>query len=173
VAGGLRVSDARVEFTVNPLGIDEQRPRFSWVLEHEERGQFQTAYRIIVSSSLENAVKGIGDVWDSGRVESRDQVVKYGGPPLGSFTRCYWRVKAWDSRGVEGDWSSIQWFETALLNPSEEWVAKWIGGGQLLRSTFKIDGEVLEARAYVTGLGYYELRINGERVGDRVLDNNG
>jgi len=73
VAGGLRVSDARVEFTVNPLGIDEQRPRFSWVLEHEERGQFQTAYRIIVSSSLENAVKGIGDVWDSGRVESRDQ----------------------------------------------------------------------------------------------------
>jgi alpha-L-rhamnosidase len=170
VAGGLRVSDARVEFTVNPLGIDEQRPRFSWVLEHEERGQFQTAYRIIISSSLENAVKGIGDVWDSGRVESRDQVVKYGGPPLGSFTRYYWRVKAWDSRGVEGDWSDIQWFETALLNPSEEWVAKWIGGGQLLRSTFKIDGEVLEARAYVTGLGYYELRINGERVGDRVLD---
>ncbi|ABW01021.1 alpha-L-rhamnosidase [Caldivirga maquilingensis] len=166
---GLRIIDARVEFTVNPLGIDESKPRFSWILEHEERGQYQSAYRVIVSSSLENAVKGIGDVWDSGKVNSRDQVIKYNGPPLSSFTKYYWRVKAWDSNGVEGDWSDVQWFETAVLKP-EEWSGKWIGGGQLLRRSFRVEGSVIEAKAYVTGLGYYELRINGERVGDRVLD---
>lgn len=167
---GLRVVDARVEFTVNPLGIDEGEPRFSWVLEGEGRSLYQSAYRIIVSSSLENALRGIGDVWDSGRVNSRDQVVKYGGPLLSSFTRYYWRVKVWDSSGLEGDWSDIQWFETALLNPEREWVGKWITGGQLMRGRFSVDDEVAEARVYVTGLGYYELRVNGRRIGDRVLD---
>ncbi|GIV21528.1 MAG: hypothetical protein KatS3mg023_3279 [Armatimonadota bacterium] len=40
----------------------------------------------------------------------------------------------------------------------------------LLRREFRVEGRVKRARAYVTGLGYYELYLNGQRVGDRVLD---
>lgn len=40
----------------------------------------------------------------------------------------------------------------------------------ILRREFDLDKPVKRARAYVTGLGYYELHINGAKVGDRVLD---
>lgn len=39
----------------------------------------------------------------------------------------------------------------------------------LLRTDAHLDGTVVDARAYVSGLGFYELSINGERVGDQVL----
>jgi len=165
----LRVEDLRVEFTVNPLGVDEPRPRFSWILIHSGRGQYQKAYRVIVASSLENILKGVGDVWDSGVVESDSNVVEYSGSLLKSFTKYFWRVKWWDKDGRESDWSEVAWFETAILNP-EEWKGKWISGGQLFRKEFYVDGDVVEARVYVSGLGYYELKVNGVRVGDRVLD---
>ncbi len=40
----------------------------------------------------------------------------------------------------------------------------------LLRKEFAIDKEIASARAYVTGVGYYELYINGKKIGDHVLD---
>lgn len=40
----------------------------------------------------------------------------------------------------------------------------------LMRTAFTLDKPVARARAYVSGLGYYELYLNGSRVGDRVLD---
>lgn len=40
----------------------------------------------------------------------------------------------------------------------------------LARREFDVNKPVSRARAYVTGLGYCELRLNGAKVGDRVLD---
>ncbi|MEM0488234.1 MAG: family 78 glycoside hydrolase catalytic domain [Candidatus Bathyarchaeia archaeon] len=165
----LRVVDTRVEFAKNPLGISEAKPRFSWVPQHTMRGQFQKSFRVIVSSNYENALSGVGDVWDSGVVESESNVVEYRGPPLKSFTRYFWRVKWWDSDGRESCWSDVASFETAILNQSE-WKGMWIGGGQFIRKNFHVTSEVLYARAYIAGLGYYELRINGVKVGDKALD---
>jgi hypothetical protein len=42
--------------------------------------------------------------------------------------------------------------------------------GILLRKEFALEKEVKRAVAYVCGLGHYELRLNGQKVGDRVLD---
>ncbi|MGA2655964.1 MAG: family 78 glycoside hydrolase catalytic domain [Verrucomicrobiota bacterium] len=39
----------------------------------------------------------------------------------------------------------------------------------LFRKTFELDSNVKRATAYVTGLGLYELRINGRRVGENLL----
>ncbi len=39
----------------------------------------------------------------------------------------------------------------------------------MLRKTFSLDKDVVSARAYVTGLGFFELYVNGEKVGDDVL----
>lgn len=39
----------------------------------------------------------------------------------------------------------------------------------LLRKEFTIEKEVAEAKAFVTGLGYFEFYVNGEKVGDDVL----
>jgi alpha-L-rhamnosidase len=158
------------EYTQNPIGIDEPTPRFSWVPIHSSKRQVQTAYRVIVSTSLENALNGIGDLWDSGFVRSDFNLAIYGGPALKSFTKYFWRVKWWDRDGKESPWSDVAFFETGPLGPEDWGGAVWIGGGQMLRTEFKLDDEVAEARAYVSGLGYYELRINGTRIGDRILD---
>jgi len=58
------------EYLKSPIGIDISKPRLSWDLSSESRGQIQTAYRIIVSASVEKLKQDIGDVWDSGFVDS-------------------------------------------------------------------------------------------------------
>lgn len=40
----------------------------------------------------------------------------------------------------------------------------------LLRKDFSVRADIASARLYATGLGYHELFLNGERVGDAVLD---
>ena len=39
----------------------------------------------------------------------------------------------------------------------------------MMRRAFEITGEVLSARAYFTGLGIYELYLNGEKANDEYL----
>ncbi|MEM1990882.1 MAG: family 78 glycoside hydrolase catalytic domain, partial [Candidatus Bathyarchaeia archaeon] len=158
------------EYCIDPLGIDTPRPRFSWKLVHHERGRMQSAYQILVASSEENLIKDFGDMWDSGKVISSQSVnVEYAGKPLESGRVYYWKVRWWDDTGCVSPYSKAAKFEMGLLKP-EDWVAKWISGGNLLRKEFTLSGKVKKARAYVSGLGYYELRINGCKVGDRQLD---
>ena len=64
----------------------------------------------------------------------------------------------------------------ALLHQSD-WRADWIGhagssarGALYLRRPFVIDQDVERARLYVTGLGWHESYLNGQRVGGQVLD---
>lgn len=72
-------------------------------------------------------------------------------------------VKALDSREGNG-WSA------SLLTAGLAGQAAPSRVAPLFRKEFTISKPVVRARAYVTGLGYYELRLNGRKVGDRVLD---
>lgn len=160
----------KCEYLVNPLGLDVSKPRFSWVIPHYERGRLQSAYRIIVSAIRENIEKNIGDMWDSGKVESSQSVnVEYGGKELKSKTIYYWKVKWWDDLGRESPFSEVAFFETGIFKMNE-WKARWITGGRAFKKEFEINSRVVRARAYIVGLGYYVLKINGRKVGDRVLD---
>ena len=58
-----------------------------------------------------------------------------------------------------------------------DWHGRWmgflggmIGRGLLLRKTFTLEQKPVSARAYIAGLGYYELSLNGIKAGDRMLD---
>jgi alpha-L-rhamnosidase len=155
--------------------VGTARPTFSWVPVAGSRGEEQTAYRLLVASGPGLLFDGRADLWDSGVVAS-DAVsgVGYDGRPLESRERCWWSVQLWDRNGDAGAFSEPATFELGLLD-ADDWRATWIGdhvigGPPLLRREFEIPGDVRRARAYVTGLGYYELRLNGEKVGDRVLD---
>jgi len=165
-----------VEHLSNPLGIDNPAPCFSWQIKSPRRGVKQTAYQIQVASDKQLLGIGRPDMWDSGKVDSSDQTaVPYGGKKLASRQAYYWRVRVWDEKGTPSNFSEIASFEMAFLEPTD-WTAKWIGlqesmdPAPLFRKEFTLSKGVRKARAYVTGLGYYELRINGTKVGDRVLD---
>ena len=158
------------EYAVNPVGIDVLQPRFSWELKHSERGHTQSAYQILVASEKEKLFNDVGDVWDSGKVESGRSVnIECGGKPLENRKIYYWKARWWDDGGHVSSYSEICRFETGLMT-SEEWTSKWIQGGDLLRTSFTVQRKVKRARAYVCGIGYYELRINGRKVGDCQLD---
>ncbi|MGH2947911.1 MAG: family 78 glycoside hydrolase catalytic domain [Solirubrobacteraceae bacterium] len=123
----MAVTDLLTEYAREPLGLDERRPRLSWILESSTRGQAQTAYRLQVATSRELLLAARPDVWDSGTVESSRSVnVAYGGPALESATRYWWRVRAWDVDDRPSAWSDPTWWETGLLQQSE-WEADWIG----------------------------------------------
>jgi alpha-L-rhamnosidase len=66
----LRPADLRCEYLANPLGIDVDKPRLSWVCQSSQRCQKQTAYRLLVSGSRDKLDKNIGDLWDTGKVRS-------------------------------------------------------------------------------------------------------
>jgi len=168
--GPLPPKNLRCEYLSNPLGIDVRQPRLAWVLEHTARGQKQTAYQVLVSARRETLEQDKGSQWDSGKVASEDSTqVAYSGKPLQSGTTYCWKVRTWDTDGNASPYSGTAQFETGLL-AADEWKAQWIAGGNLLRKEFSVSGKVLRARAYVTALGYYELRLNGEKVGSNVLD---
>jgi alpha-L-rhamnosidase len=172
-----QISDLRCEYTVNPIGIDTLQPRFSWQLEHDERAQAQTAYQILVASSLERLASDSGDLWDSGKtVSSPLPLIEYAGTSLSSRQRAYWKVRAWDNQGRVSAYSEPAWFEVGLLQP-DDWRAEWVGfpsgwNGKALyfREAFQVEKPVARARAYVCGLGWHELSVNGQKVGDRVLE---
>jgi alpha-L-rhamnosidase len=174
----LAVSGLRCEHLTNPLGIDAAQPRLSWVLESRARGQVQGAYQILVSTNAAELKKDRGDLWDSGRVASSDAIlIPYGGKPLASGQRAYWKVRVWDQTNSEPVSSEAAWWEMGLLTPGD-WPAHWIGRtsdsnslpAPLLRRAFELNGKIKRARAYVCGLGYYELRVNGKKIGDQLLD---
>ena len=126
--------------------------------------------------------------------------VVYAGKPLASRTICYWKVKVWQvSGGVEGAavkesaWSQPTHWSMGILKP-EDWSAKWTSmkpsewaptedlglakpanglssrNSPMLRKSFTLSKPVKEAQVSICGLGYYELFLNGAKVGDHVLD---
>src|ERR1039457_1518376 len=174
---GLRVEGLQCEYRVNPLGLDEPQPRLSWLLESSERGQRQTAYQVLAATSLDLLSKGEADLWDSGKVPSAESVhMVYGGQPLRAGQRAYWKVRAWDREDRPSAESAAAWWGVGLLMPSD-WRATWItrrrneplseqkmfedDPAPLFRKEFQIGKKISRARVYVSGLGYYELRLNG------------
>ena len=169
----------RAEYLVNPLAIQETRPRLSWeFVETEARGARQTAYQIVAATRPELLAAGKGDLWDTGKVVSDQSIqVAYAGRPLGSRQRCYWRVKVWDGRDRPSAWSARAEWTVGLLERSD-WTAQWIGdaapsvddvSATYLRRAFTLSSPPSRAIAYASALGVYELRINGRRVGDHHL----
>lgn len=177
--GQLRVHRVTVDDTVDPLGIDNPRPVFGWQLGADVQGARQSAYRILVATSAELLGQGQADVWDSGRVDTDDSVaVAYGGPELQPRRRYHWTVQVWGEPDLYGELDHPAWWEMGL--PTEDtwngaaWISPDLGdrrdaAAPILRTEFTTVTTVVSARAYVYGLGFCELRLNGKKVGDRVL----
>lgn len=178
----LTVLDLRCEQQTDPLGVDSPTPRLSWRLESRERGQRQSAYQVLVSSSKERLAADRGDLWDSGRVVSSDQLlVPYAGRKLAPGQGVFWKIRAWDRNGIAGAWSKPGAWEMGRLG---NWgAARWIQGSRpapadpyaddplpLFSKTFALPKNVKRASLCVTGLGYFEARIGPMRVSDAVLE---
>lgn len=179
----LRPNNLRCEYLVNPLGLDVESPRLSWILDAADslrRGIRQTAYRICVAKSVQALESGKPLVWDTGKVRSSSMnQIAYAGEALVSGAAYFWRVQVWDEKNKPSDWSEPASWSMGLLNESD-WSAKWIEApgarepyqlypSPLLRREFVLSQPVRRATVFVTALGLYELRLNGAKVGSQVL----
>lgn len=197
-ASSLEPSALRCEYLINPLGIDSNQPRLTWLptpVDPKSRGLRQTAYQVLVADQLNNLSADRGILWNSGKVVSSDTAnVEYGGRPLRSGEHVVWKVRIWDQNDRPSRWSEPASWSMGLLNRSD-WHAQWIGDPQrgaradewpesvvigkthrpdappttMVRQEFVVASPVRRATAYVTARGLYELRLNGRRVGKQVL----
>ena len=174
----------RCEMLKDPLGIDITEPRLSWQINSSQRNVQQTGYHIIVSSSREKIQRNEGDIWNSGKIDSNVSVqVPYAGKALTGGMTCFWKVKIYTNKG-ESAWSEPAYWSIGLLSNSD-WKAKWIGydkasprdsitqwsrlSARYFRKQFQAKPEIKAATAYISGLGLYELFINGKKIGNHVL----
>jgi len=184
------VVDPRCEYLTDPLGIDVRQPRLSWKLaavDPQARGQRQTAYRVLVTSTKALLDRGQADLWDSGVVSSDQSVhVVYSGKPLAGGMECFWKVRVQDENGATSAWSRPARWTMGLLEKSD-WQGRWIGSDQLftrekgypppdnkvpdpwLRKTFELKAKPERATVYIASVGYHDLYVNGRRIGDAVL----
>lgn len=177
LTGSAKAVGLKCEYETNPLGIDAKSPQLSWELKSNVRGTVQTAYQILVSTSAELLAAGNGDAWDSGKVNSSQSAgIAYGGRELLSRQRYFWKVRVWENNSEVSEWSDPAWFEMGLLKPSD-WMGEWItyaagmpGRVLYFKTIWNKNKPVKQARAYIAGLGFYELHINGRKVGKNVLD---
>lgn len=169
--------ELRCEYETKPMGVHELHPLLSFQCDHRVDAQHQTAYRIVAASSEALLASQQYDCWDSKKVISRQSYgIAYQGKALCSGMRVYWQVQIWDENDRVSAFSDVSFFEMGLLSPSD-WNGQWlsflgglIGNGLLMRYSFTLDQTPVKARAYLAGVGYCELHLNGEKVGDRVLE---
>ncbi|MFP5228367.1 MAG: family 78 glycoside hydrolase catalytic domain, partial [Acidobacteriota bacterium] len=186
-AGSLVGAELRCDARENPLGVQDETPALSWIAEAREpglRGLSVTAYRVLVASSAAVLARDDGDLWDSGRVMGSSALhIRYAGKSLRAGGRYLWKVRIWDQSSAAGAWSEAASF-TMGLQPNE-WTAHWItadaqvlgadpqqdaGALPVFRHSFRPSGSVQRAVLFVSGLGQYEVRINGRTITDSVLN---
>jgi hypothetical protein len=194
----LSISQLRCSGLENPAGI-ELTPNFSWILKGSHRGQIQTAYQIIVSSDSEMIKSHKGIMWDSGKTLSGESAwIPYKGSQLQSGKEYFWRIRVWDEDDKSFQWSKTGKFVTGLFTKKDWSNAGWIGYEEIpdslllvpgvhgngdnlgniakkrttvpyFRKDFSVDKKITRAFVFVSGLGQYELYINGDKIGDHFL----
>ncbi len=157
----------------NPIGTSD-KPYFGWFVNDPDDGEIQSAYQIIVASSLENLKKDQGDVWNSGKVSSRSQnYVYFEGNKLSSATRYFWKVRTWDKDGNVSSYSEAASFETGLLTNGDWSGARWIKRNTTdaddytyFRKRFSLpEKKIVSATVFVTACHSYTLFVNGNFIG--------
>lgn len=177
----MKVSNLICNTQCTPLGVETLRPQLSWALQADDRNAAQSGYQILAASSRDALAQDIGDLWDTGKVRSAQSLhIGYEGSTLESRQAVYWKVRVWDGGDRPSAWSEPEKFEMGILS-DEEWVGQWIGSpdgrtevgrsvpAPYFRKAIQVPSAVVRARLYWSGLGFSEVSVNGQRVGDAVL----
>jgi len=175
-ASDVQVSDLRCESRLDPIDMDVETPRLSWIDTSPRTGAKQRGFQIEAATSI-SSLRTKPNLWNTGLVSSAEtSEILYAGKPLSSLEDVWWRVRTWDELGKRSSWSRPAQWSMGLLHRSD-WTAHWIKptDDAAPNPTVLVHGELTvgrglkRARAFVCGLGQYELHVNGEKVGNDWL----
>lgn len=165
----MKITHLRTNHMTNPLGFELDRLTLSWITESgNSQSVSQAAAQVVIAIDEE-----FNDIlFDSGKLQEIDSLGYNPEIEMKARTRYYWRVKVWGDAGDEAT-SDTAWFETAKMD--ELWEGKWITPDldkethPLIRKTITLPDNIVSARAYICGVGLYDVEINGKRVGDEYF----
>ena len=155
----------------NPQTLDRGTLLLSWIMNDSYRGGMQTAYQILVASSVAKIEANVGDIWDSGKIISgNSSSVPFDGKTLAPATRYWWKVKLWDKDGKESPFSKAGTFDMGL--GKHDWTADYIWDGTdnvnnfaYFRKGFNLSKPVKLAKVYVSAHNDFILHLNGSQLG--------
>ncbi len=176
----MQITKLRTNHLDRPLGFGFDKAILSW-LTTDTLAARQAASRVEVSLTADES----STVYDSDRVKTvyaPDSLRIVSGMDsagwalpltLQPMTRYFWRVTVWSDLGEEAvsEWT---WFETPRSNGAP-WKAEWITSPfgreahPVFSRRFVLAEKPVSVRCYIAGLGMYEARLNGEKLGDEVL----
>lgn len=182
----VRIDHHKAE-TVRDLVINTPRPRFSWKIRvldgQSQRNVQQMAYQMQLQSVKQTRGDQLFE-WDSQQVQSAQSVhVLYTGQQnLFPSTYYRFRVRVWTTESEKPtEWTDWIQFRTPIFSLHDHFMqnstALWIGSTGInmneLRKEFTVPNAspVKSAIVYISGIGYYELYLNGNKVDlSRKLD---
>ncbi|SEW22339.1 Alpha-L-rhamnosidase N-terminal domain-containing protein [Chitinophaga sp. YR573] len=186
----VKVTNLLCEHKPSPDGVDANAPSFCWQISATQRNYLQSAYQIQIADDSTTLQKQPANI-----IKSNLSIYK--GKKLLPAHRYYWRVKVWDQHKQPSGWSNISTFTTGITDWSNaKWIgyeelpdsmllvpgvhsgeekinnknkAKQRSVVPLFRKTFTTKNNIKSALVFISGLGQYELNINGKKVGDNFL----
>ncbi|CAF2059409.1 unnamed protein product [Rotaria magnacalcarata] len=180
----IRPTDVRIEYWLlkqyNDVVIDTHTPIISWSLpafannNHQQRDIQQMAYQIKIYERPTHDTNISILLWDTEPTSSSFSTVQYNGPMFATDRRYELHLRYWSSDGMKSNWF-IGKFRTVFSDVFNG--SQWIGSNSInmnqLRKTFNIESSssITSAFAAISGIGYYELHVNGQPVDpSRKLD---
>lgn len=170
------LAELKCENLVDPLGIDNVAPHFSWKLKGDGWKGRQIYYEIQVASDSILLVQDKADLWNTGKLKSDASVmVPYQGKTLTSRSLCYWRVRVWDSKKQVSSWSPVARFGVGILDKLQmqgDYIGSSVKGGKICAPILRKKVRLTRGETtflHVNTLGYHEIYVNGRKVGEDVL----
>jgi len=195
----IRIDEAFCNNRINPIGVNSAELFFSWQMQSDQNGVTQSAYQLVISSTIKKLNTDKFDVYNTELIASNQSIqVPYRGPTLQPARTYYWKIRVRGNDGAFSKWSTVQQFTTGIVEPEDWENAKWIGYEKLpdsmrvvpfihykmaeddpklvknavsplLRKTFNVSKNVKQALLFISGLGHYEGSINGQKIGNAFL----
>ncbi|HPJ59925.1 MAG TPA: family 78 glycoside hydrolase catalytic domain [Bacteroidales bacterium] len=193
----LSPAELKCENLINPSGT-RSVPVFGWISVTRQKGKSQTSCQIILDAApLKKDQENV--LWNSGKINSDDSYwLTYSGPALEPGHKYYWKVRIWDENDKVSCWSETASFITGLFDESDWDEAAWIGYEDIpdsmilvpgIHKGIKIEGDIAKKKSvvpyfrkeftlskkveraliFVSGLGHYELTVNGRKTSDSFL----
>lgn len=162
----MKIERLKINHLTTPVGFRLDEPRVSWVVT-ESTGKRPVWSQVEVAQ--DEAFTHL--CYDSGKQAELDARACPLPMQLTPRTRYFWRVTVCAEDGDCG--TATSWFETGKMQ--ESFVGSWIAAPfdkqihPILRRTFTLDSAAASARLYISGVGLYEAKLNGQPIGDEVL----
>jgi alpha-L-rhamnosidase len=190
----IKIVDLTCDYRDNPIGIDHIQPALSWKIQSSKHNISQIAYQILVADNLIDLKEDKGNIWDSKKVSTSQSIQHvYSGQKLLAGRIYYWKVKVWDNQNGFA-WSEGASWQMGLLSAADWKDAKWIAYEKLadsnrnvlptdgkkdkfstnntlplFRKSFNVVKDIKNATVFISGLGHFEMHLNGQKVGDHFL----